>query len=614
MNRRSLHARAAWVFSGVVGLLTILVAVVSVTALRNSLLRLEEKSVLENLARLRAVAGDSLEDLTEKVRFHSSAESAPPHAGSILSEPGAQPWVARVTERGAHVDWMAKPSAAEGAAAKAMSGMLLRELALNGFSLLPARDSFHVAGILNIAEGTFLYAAILRRPADTALAPDWVVGLLPLDRRLLKLYSDRLFLEPELLSAPSVGTDPVALRIAHAKPHDASRVLSPDRVAGYASFADLSNSRPIVLRVETGREFYQAGLTQVYLLIAGVALTGVIVGLVGWHLIDRWVVARVRDLRQQVAGIAACENLDRRVSFGEADELAELAASVNQLLDALARRTDELGAEIRERIKVQERLSAANRELQATLQFRQDLSNMLVHDIRSPLTVIDFYLQIQARRMGPAAFAADQSLNLATKSVTRLNLMINDLLIMAKFEAGKVSLNRSVFDLRSAIVRNIDEMRFLAQKRHVAIRDELGVDELTVDLDANLLWRVIENLLTNAVKYSPDNTAIIVRAEGRSGIPGAEAPANADHVLLSVIDEGPGIPTELHETIFEKFNIGRLDKSKLQIGLGLSFCRMIVEAQGGRIWVENNEPRGSIFRVELPAVVPVRATAEGVRG
>lgn len=349
------------------------------------------------------------------------------------------------------------------------------------------------------------------------------------------------------------------------------------------------------LRLSGGRPAFERGGHILVWLVIAVTLAAVSIGTAAYFIVNRWVVDRVQRLRNQVEGITRTRELDRRADLPGGDELTLLASAINLLLASREKMTNELEGEIRERIRTQDRLSKLNRELENTLQFRQDLSNMLVHDIRSPLTVIDFFLQIQARKQGERT---DTSLQLAQRSVNRLNMMINDLLIMAKFEAGKVVLNRTEFDLRQLITRNIDEVRFLAQKRGVGIEDELPAQAVLVDLDANLLWRVVENLLGNAVKYSPENRPVIVRLERveRSNF-FEDAP---EEIRLSVIDEGPGIPNELHEAIFEKWNIGKLDRSKSQIGLGLSFCRMIVEAQGGRIWVENNTPHGSIFRVVLP--------------
>jgi signal transduction histidine kinase len=592
---RSLQTRAAAVFAGVIALLTLCVAIISATVTKQNVYRTERDAISGHALRLRAAIEDSLGLLEshlprEVVTAGNPAHELPPQLSNESPQSGIT--FRRLPPPDATILPSTVPSDT--------SRLSERLLALLTSKSEAEPHLLTIRGVLH-HEGQCLLIVAAR---SDSRAP-WMIATRPIDETYLGELGSRLALPVSLTVQPDFKL--LAAPTAD-QPQTGVHVLSPQRIAGYASYLDLGGRGPIVLLAESTREIYRTGIRNIYQLVFSVAMAGIIVGLAGWQIIDRWVVARIRSLQLQVSKIARGTDLDLRISIDGPDELSELADSVNQLLEALSRRTDELGEEIRERVKAQERLSQANRELQSTLQFRQDLSNMLVHDIRSPLTVIDFYLQIQARRMGAAA-ANDQSLNLAMKSVNRLNLMINDLLVMAKFESGKLTLNCTTFDLRTVIAKNIDEMRFLAQKRNVTIREELGPDQILVHLDSNLLWRVVENLLTNAVKYSPDHSSITVRTGVRGAIPGAASPADKDHALLSVIDSGPGIPAELHDSIFEKFNVGKLDRSKLQIGLGLSFCRMIVEAQGGRIWVENNTPSGSIFHIQFPIHVPVRTGA-----
>lgn len=605
---RSLHFRTLAVFGSLLLVLVVLIGFAGYALLKENVSRLEERAMDEHLVRLRTSLQDSFLWIgeiakREAERIAESQEEATPGLRLAPSGPRYRGiWLAELGERMAEPAWVRTPDSATPESIQAMTDLLRRELAKSSRLLPLAGSGGTVSGPLNSEGNAFLYTA-----QSVLGSGRWVLALRPLDRETLNALAHRLLLNVSAETQPFASADANTREaIAHPQAQQIA-VLSERRIAGYASIPDISGIHPIVFRVETDREIYQSGLRLVYLLVFGVSLAGIIVALAGWQIIDRWVVARVRTLQNQVGALARGTDLSHRLELRDQDEFSDLAGSINRLLDALSRRTDELGAEIQERVKVQQRLSDANRELQSTLQFRQDLSNMLVHDIRSPLTVIDFFLQIQARKGGAAA-AKDQSLALAMKSVTRLNLMINDLLIMAKFEAGKVSLNRSTFDIRSALSRNIDEMRFLAQKRHVEIREELGENPLLVNLDANLLWRVVENLLTNAVKYSPDQASIEVRVHQQT------SQDSAEEIILSVTDQGPGIPVELHETIFEKWNVGRLDRSKLQIGLGLSFCRMIVEAQGGRIWVENNLPTGSIFRVALPSANAARTETLEISG
>jgi two-component system, sensor histidine kinase and response regulator len=113
----------------------------------------------------------------------------------------------------------------------------------------------------------------------------------------------------------------------------------------------------------------------------------------------------------------------------------------------------------------------------------------------------------------------------------------------------------------------------------------------------NLLHRLMDNLLSNAIKFSPPLSKIILRVEHLSH-------SNTDTQIrvqarIQVTDEGPGIKEELRQQIFNKYEIGEVVDDVTQIGLGLTFCKMVAEAHGGRIYVEENSPQGSIFTVEI---------------
>ena len=106
-----------------------------------------------------------------------------------------------------------------------------------------------------------------------------------------------------------------------------------------------------------------------------------------------------------------------------------------------------------------------------------------------------------------------------------------------------------------------------------------------------MIHRTLDNLLSNAIKFSPRNSQIIVNVEFlRSG-----------NAKIQVIDSGPGVPDTLRHKIFEKYEIGNLMSDVSQIGLGLAFCKMVVEAHGGEIGVRSNQPKGAIFEITLAA-------------
>ena len=245
------------------------------------------------------------------------------------------------------------------------------------------------------------------------------------------------------------------------------------------------------------------------------------------------------------------------------------------------------GLELRARVRSMLRIKQRHDDLKNVMQLRQDLADMIIHDIRSPLTTIAMYCDLLGQITGPEGQEALQTI---TGQVNRLNSHLTDMLMMAKMENGSLVLLQTAVNFND-LVRTVSEAYGpLAAQKSVTLSLALPLDPLIADLDANLWQRVLDNLLSNALKFSPSGGRISLilqpRANGR--------------FCLEVRDEGPGIPQEHRETIFDKFQIvaaGRRDVK--QVGLGLAFCRLVVEAHHGRIRVVPNEPRGAVFRVEM---------------
>jgi two-component system sensor histidine kinase/response regulator len=134
--------------------------------------------------------------------------------------------------------------------------------------------------------------------------------------------------------------------------------------------------------------------------------------------------------------------------------------------------------------------------------------------------------------------------------------------------------------------------RRLVEVRGRSLVIDLPPEPCRVNLDSRLYGRVLDNLLSNALKFSPAGTAITLQVRAD--------PANAARAWVRVSDQGPGISVEHRQDIFDKFGIVDLKQHGLtQIGLGLAFCKLVVEAHGDRIFVEENSPQGAVFTVEM---------------
>lgn len=229
-------------------------------------------------------------------------------------------------------------------------------------------------------------------------------------------------------------------------------------------------------------------------------------------------------------------------------------------------------------------------ERKALDELRADLTSMIFHDLRSPLGNVISSLEVLHASL-PADDEAMQSvLAIALRSSRRLSRLVESLLDLGQLEAGQAVLHRAVGPIGSIIVEAVEEVYPVAEaKGHLLQFAFAPADLPQVDMDSDMIRRVMINLLENAIKYT--------RAGGRITI---SAHRQDEGVLVSVADTGPGIPASEHQRIFEKFSRLQREGRQKGLGLGLAFCRMAIEAHGGRIWVESTEGQGATFRFILP--------------
>jgi two-component system sensor histidine kinase/response regulator len=246
------------------------------------------------------------------------------------------------------------------------------------------------------------------------------------------------------------------------------------------------------------------------------------------------------------------------------------------------------GLELRARVRSMLRIRKQYDELEATLRLREDMANMIVHDMRNYLMPILGFSQLLKRKITAPDVLKD--VEVIWDHARRLQSFLNDMLVLAKVEAGKPVLNRSLVDVNRLVLEVEKSYSVVARARGINLVVELPGESRQTSLDSNLFQRVLDNLVSNALKFSPAESTVTLRAE----YPGA-----GTGLRIQVLDEGPGIPEEHRERIFDKFEIVALSRDVSQVGLGLAFCKMAVEAHGGRIFVDANEPRGAVFTVEI---------------
>ncbi|MFH1347094.1 MAG: HAMP domain-containing sensor histidine kinase [Candidatus Margulisiibacteriota bacterium] len=221
---------------------------------------------------------------------------------------------------------------------------------------------------------------------------------------------------------------------------------------------------------------------------------------------------------------------------------------------------------------------------------RDDLTHMIVHDLKNPLTGIVSTVELfSSGTLGPLTDDQKKFLEIARISYKKLSNMIMDLLDIRKIEENKLELNKETFPAKD-ILETISWIKSLASKEKKEI--VLNIQKnIKIKVDKNLISRVIENLLTNAVKHTPPEGKISLNIK-----------KNKNDILFEVIDTGEGIPPEYLDRVFDRFFKveSQTMKTKIDTGLGLTFCKMAVEAHGGKIGIESEVGKGSRFYFHLP--------------
>ncbi|MGE5415898.1 MAG: ATP-binding protein [Acidobacteriota bacterium] len=270
------------------------------------------------------------------------------------------------------------------------------------------------------------------------------------------------------------------------------------------------------------------------------------------------------------------------------------------------RQTRQLQREIIERRAAEATLRKSNEKLQEMDRVKTEFLTMVSHELRTPLTSILGFTKVIKRKLDSSVLPAVQgdnkkaqdsfaqvqgNIDIILSEGDRLTSLINDVLDLAKMEAGKTNLDKKPIAVSTIIEHAINSTMALYQEKSIFLIKDVKVENLVAVVDRDRIIQVIVNLLSNAVKFTEMGHVVCRVQEVSEG------------VLISVIDTGVGIDAQEQEYVFDKFRqVGGdtlTDKPK-GTGLGLAICKQIIEMHGGRIWVESQLGRGSNFSFILP--------------
>lgn len=227
---------------------------------------------------------------------------------------------------------------------------------------------------------------------------------------------------------------------------------------------------------------------------------------------------------------------------------------------------------------------------------KDDLTRLVVHDLKNPLSSILINADYLEATQGPDGQDAIRDIHEAAR---RMHRLVQNLLDISSADDGALVPRLAPVEVTALLEQVSASMRRRLRERRQRLVLDAAPGMAPAVVDPELLRRILENLLDNCVKYAREGSVVRLQAV-RSGAEGLE---------LRVYDEGPGIPAEMRERIFDRHVRLEPARSERGHGFGLAFCRLAAEAHGGRVWVEDNPPSGSAFCVWLPPAAPPDARA-----
>jgi signal transduction histidine kinase len=284
-----------------------------------------------------------------------------------------------------------------------------------------------------------------------------------------------------------------------------------------------------------------------------------------------------------------------------AEDYSALTAEADRAraIAILQQKAQALQAEIEERKKVQQALRDSNKDLHEAVESRDVFLSVAAHELRTPITTLRGFAQLLQRDIERNREISPQRLDAALEAIEgqtrKLTQLVGRLLDSAQIEAGKLRIEPVKSDL-VALVRSVLEQQ-RSSANHQFIFD--APDHLEAVVDPLRFEQVITNLLDNAVKFSPQGGKVTVGLAVEGG-----------DILLSVTDEGVGIPADERDHLFDRFHQTHAARHLSGLGLGLYITREIVELHGGRVRIEQPAHPGTRFVVELPS----KGQRSGIRG
>ncbi|HEV3144033.1 MAG TPA: ATP-binding protein, partial [Gemmataceae bacterium] len=345
-----------------------------------------------------------------------------------------------------------------------------------------------------------------------------------------------------------------------------------------------------VIRIELSTEHMQSGLhTSRAFLVTNAIVTALLI-VAGSYLIIRYVVVKpVKHLRQVSEAISNGQ-LDVRSDIHTGDEFEELSYAFNRMVRNLMSMQERLQVVNTDLDKKVDELAQANMALYESNRLKSDFLTTMSHELRTPLHSILGFSDVLLTNPQLSDKQQRWVVNIQA-SGKQLLALIEDVLDLAKMEAGKMKITPESFALAELTEPLLNNLRPLAEKKNIELRQQLPDNLPRLHQDAGKVRQILSNFLSNAIKFTPEGGRVLLRAD-----------AEGDQIVLKVIDTGVGIAPEDQERIFEKFRqvVTPHTREYEGTGLGLSIVRELSKLLGGDVSLHSELGRGSTFTVRLP--------------
>ena len=458
-----------------------------------------------------------------------------------------------------------------------------------------------VSGIILLDEGPMLISSKpILHTDETGPAHGVMIMGNYLDSSVIKSLSDTTRLRISIHSVKETGLPDDFQKALQVLTGPGNSVfvnsVNADTVMGYAAVNDIYNKPCLIVRVENERTIYKHGKITVFYFITVILVIGILFGTGLVIMLQKVILFRLSHLEESMIFIREKKNLSLRVPVEGQDELANIAITVNKMLDTI----EESQKDLQERTV---KLEDANRELRKLDELKSSFISTVSHELRTPLTSIVGFSKIIKKKL-KKIFSAESdgdhlekskeqiftNLDIIASEGDRLTSIINNILDMARLKSGNMELKKEFCSVYEIIDHISSSIAPLLQDKEIEFIKDIQGDLPEIMSDKYTIMQVLINLISNAIKFT-DKGSIICRVK-----------KNNSEIIFSIIDTGIGIDREHHASIFDEFKqvVNGLTNKPCGTGLGLAICRKIVEQSGGRIWVESEPGKGSNFSFTVP--------------